>query len=183
MRKLAGRDQCSLAKPGSRQAIVDQVSHWLQASSGDTVTVVDPYFSPGDLEWIKIIRLAKPNCQITVLTGRNSQPPVPLGSDLLDLYLNEWARLSDQKPPWTKIVVVGGESSKKSPIHDRWILTSKGGLGIGTSLNSIGISKDSAVSPLSDSGFSEIAERIDEYLSGRKLEHNGERLRVISFWL
>jgi hypothetical protein len=65
-------------------------------------------------------------------------------------YVRHWRRISDQDPPEPEIVIVGIESSGKSPIHDRLWLIKEGGLRMGTSFNSLGKTQHSSITRLSE---------------------------------
>jgi len=80
-------------------------------------------------------------------------------------------------------VIVGIDSSGKSPIHDRWWLTEGAGLWIGTSFNSLGKTQDSTVRRISGADATQQASNVDQYLFDRKREYNGERLRYLSITL
>ena len=94
-----------------------------------------------------------------------------------------WRHISDQYPPETEIVIVGIESSGKSPIHDRWWLTEGAGLWIGTSFNSLGKTQDSTIKRISEADAEQQASNVEQYLFDRKREYNGERLRYLSITL
>jgi hypothetical protein len=54
--------------------------------------------------------------------------------------------------------------SGDSPIHDRWILGSTGGLRLGTSFNSMGIGKLSEISTLTTDEFDAIAAELERFI-------------------
>jgi hypothetical protein len=89
----------------------------------------------------------------------------------------------DQAAPIVEIAVIGGENTKQSPIHDRWLISEGSGLRLGTSLNSLGITKDSEISEMSESDCSQKYQEIMQYINREKTEHNGERLRIVRFGL
>jgi hypothetical protein len=106
-----------------------------------------------------------------------------LGEELGDVYTATWRRSFDQAPPAVEIVVIGGETSKASPIHDRWLVSENRGLRLGTSLNSLGQSKDSEVSEMTVEDAAQKQAEILQYLEREKTEHNGEVLRMTRFWV
>lgn len=169
--------------PRSREQAIGIISDWLERNLGDFVKITDPYFGPSDLEWLQIIRSAKSITRITIMTSRQKQPRLNHGEELEERYVAEWKRRFDQKPPRTEIAVIGGERTLQSPIHDRWIITDSAGLRIGTSLNSLGIDKDSDISELSPEESEDRLAQIDQYLNGEIMEFKGERLRLSTFRL
>jgi hypothetical protein len=178
-----GTAHALLVTPGSREEAKRTIAAWLERNPGEFVKITDPYFSPTDLGWLQLIREANPKCEITVLTSKHSQPTPSPGIDLEDVYLSTWRQMFDQRPPKVKIAVIGGENSRQSPIHDRWLLTPSTGLRVGTSLNSLGLTKDSEISELSIDDAERNLSQLDQYLDREKTEHNGERLRLSWFWL
>ena len=83
----------------------------------------------------------QPRCKITVPTSRKHQPPLAHEEDLEDIYDRFLEKSIDQEPPHAEIAIIGGEFSKASPIHDRWLVSRETGLRFGSSLNFLGIQK------------------------------------------
>ena len=116
------------------------------------------------------------------MTSRKHQPQN--GVDTLEeIYDDAWRKLYDQRPPKTEVVIIGGERTKASPIHDRWLVSGEAGLRFGSSLNGLGISKDSEISEMSASDAAQKRAQMQSYLSREDTEHHGEQLRMSSFWL
>jgi len=177
------RTHSLIVTPKSRDEAIRILSAWFERSLISFVVIQDPYFGPSELEWLQLIRTARPECKITVLTSRRHQPPLQQGEDLEELYVNTWRRMYDQAAPIVEIAVIGGENTKQSPIHDRWLISEGSGLRLGTSLNSLGITKDSEISEMSESDCSQKYQEIMQYINREKTEHNGERLRIVRFGL
>jgi hypothetical protein len=169
--------------PSSRDEAVGIIADWLEKHQGDFVKITDPYFGPSELEWLQVIRTAKSTTRITIMTAKHHQPVLNAGEQLEEHYVAEWKKRFDQPPPRTEIAVIGGERTGQSPIHDRWIITNSAGLRLGTSLNSLGISKDSDISELSPEEAEDRLAQIDQYLNGEIMEFKGERLRLSTFRL
>jgi hypothetical protein len=172
-----------LVSPRSRTEAMLVLSRWFERELADEVKIHDQYFSPTDVEWLQLIRTAKSDCVITVMTSRKHQPEPPSGENLEDVYETSWRQLYDQTPPKAEIAVIGGEKSKESPIHDRWLISGASGLRFGTSLNSLGITKESDVSQMSETDVESRRREIDQYLNREKTEYEGEKLRLMRFWL
>ena len=100
-----------------------------------------------------------------------------------EVYATEWRRNYDQLPPKAEIAIIGGEISKDSPIHDRWLVTGGSGLRFGTSFNSLGVAKDSEISEMSPIDADQKYAQMNQYLLREKTEHKGEKLRLTRFWL
>jgi hypothetical protein len=172
-----------MVRPGTRAEAIQVLSTWFEENLGEFVKICDPYFGPGDLDWLQVIRSACPRCKICIMTARKNQPTPPEGEDLADLYASSWCRLYDQGAPDTEIAIIGGERTKDSPIHDRWIVSDGAGLRLGTSLNSLGVTKDSEISEMSAPDAAQKLFEIDQYLNREKTEHRGEKLRITRFGL
>jgi hypothetical protein len=105
-----------------------------------------------------MLRAANPSCKVKVLTSKKHLNDEHIISPD-DEYRQQWRLISDQAPPKTEIVIVGIESSGKSPIHDRWWITQGGGLKIGTSFNSLGKTQDSMITRIPPTAL-ELLERV-----------------------
>jgi hypothetical protein len=178
-----GGGRSLLATPKNRDHAIRILASWLEKHLAETALIHDPYFGPEDLDWVQMIRTAKADCGITIMTARRNQPTPPSGAELTDVYASAWRRLFDQRPPKTEIAVIGGETSKESPIHDRWLISGESGLRFGTSLNSLGRTKDSEISELTSEEVEQRRSQLLQYLTREKAEHNGETLRLNRFWL
>jgi hypothetical protein len=172
-----------IATPGSRDEAVQILSEWFERHLREDVLVHDPYFNTEDLQWLQVIRSARPGCRITVMTARKNQPVPPAGEELEDVYAVAWRAAYDQQPPNAEIAIIGGELSKDSPIHDRWLVSGDSGLRFGTSLNSLGITKHSEISEMTAEDAEQKRMEMMKYLTRETSEHRGEKLRLKRFWL
>lgn len=97
--------------------------------------------------------------------------------DYENAYREYWrAHSSDQMPPLTELAIIGTQTNGILPIHDRWCLTGNSGIRIGTSFNSLGVSKTTEISELNASEVAERRAEAEQYLERRKREHLGEKL-------
>jgi len=172
-----------LVTPGSQEEAKRVLSRWFEEKLGQNTYIHDPYFGPEELRWIQLIRTARPNCRVHVMTARQNQPTPAVGEELADVYSSTWRKLYDQAPPAVEIIVIGGETSKASPIHDRWLVSESAGLRFGTSLNTLGQTKDSEISEMPIEDAAQKQAEILQYLEREKTEHNGEVLRMTRFWV
>jgi hypothetical protein len=125
-----------LVRDGERQKGLSVIRDWLQEVRPTELWIADPYFVPSGLEALLLVQEASPECKIRVLTGKQAHRHVAAPYE--DTYRDEWTRLSSLAPPDTTIVLAGTTVSGKSPVHDRWWLSSAGGLKLGTSTSGIG---------------------------------------------
>lgn len=160
---------------GERSRATSLVDRWLRRSASGHLYICDQYFQPADLELLMLIQSAVPDIDITVLTSRRCHQPSAIFS-LSESYRYGWKKISDQTPPKAEIVVVGMETSGKSPIHDRCILSEASGIILGTSWNSLGLSQDSIMRELSERELSEMSQHVEKFILNRTRVHGGERL-------
>lgn len=144
--RMSVTDESSLiVRRGQQSSVLQFIRQWLQNNTGSVVKIMDPYFGPNELQIVKWIMGISRDCSVQVITGqRHNSSFEPLAST----YREKWRQMSDEEPPPTEIVVVGNRENKEAPFHDRYIISNGKGLRLGTSLNSIGVTKDSEVSEL-----------------------------------
>ena len=165
---------------GERIKALEFLQNWLQKNAEEYVTIVDPYFSPEDLEIVLQIIKTDPYLEVRILTGKAGQRNI--NGNLSDAYSYSWRCLCDQSPPYTEIFVVGSEKTGDAPFHDRWILSKSMGLSLGTSLNSLG-NKDSAIRVLGSAEVMQVHSTIERYYKKQVREFNGDRVAYESFEL
>lgn len=167
--------------PNSRNTAMDFLTNWVRVNCKKQLLICDPFFSSDDLDFIKLISDIHDNLKITILTGSGSN-----NSNLTNpnsTFKNKWDEISEQDPPDVKIIITYTKNLKKSPIHDRWIISDIAGLRIGTSLNSIGISKNSEISKLNTIEIVNIEAMLQGYLNLTEKLHDGEKLEYFAFYL
>lgn len=160
---------------GERQAALSFLRSWFEQHLGDTLKICDQYFGPEDLDLLKLVLSVKPDCRVLVLSGQKHHNDLRI-SNPAESYRVHWRSISDQEPPETEIVIVGRAASKKSPIHDRWWITNGFGINVGTSFNSLGITQESIIMPLSEEKTIQCEQELDQYLFRQKRDYSGERL-------
>jgi hypothetical protein len=166
-----------VVRPGERERAFEFIRGWIRSHVHDYLKICDPFFSLSDLEMLKLIKEIRPDCSIQVLTSRKEQEHRAVSLPYQETY-KQYLRihvLSDDPPP-SEIVIAGVGSSGDSPIHDRWWLAGGSGLRLGTSFNSLGLSKESEVSVVAESEAAALESRIDEYLVRRRREFKNERV-------
>lgn len=174
----------SIIRTGERDVALAFLSKWFSNEINEYLKISDPYFGLDDLELLLLVRAERPDCRVSILTSRKHQQETRVVQPWEEAFRNHWRlKLSDQDPPETEVVIVGTESRGDSPIHDRWWLTKGGGVRVGTSFNSLGISKIAEISILSPMEAELREMEVDQYLQREMREHNGERLRYTLFTL
>lgn len=173
-----------LIKSGERQKAIAFLRNWLSDNLGDYLKLCDPYFGVDDMEILTYVRSINPSCKVFIVTSRQHQDKEYGKCDLSDKYLMHWRlNISENAPPDTEIIVVGTHSNGQLPIHDRWIVTDRSGIRIGTSINSLGKTRDSEIGILSTDEATNREIEINEYISRDKKEHNGDKLKYSIFTL
>lgn len=171
-----------IIRPGNREAALQVLSTWFEHEVTDYLILCDAFFGPEDLEVLKLLNAVNPRCKVQILTSRKHQLNQGIRQPWEETYRDYWRlKLSDQNPPPTDIIIVGTQTKHDSPVHDRWWLTRGGGLRVGTSFNSLGLTKTSEISRLSPEEAETRETEINQYLHRWKQEHEGERLLYTTF--
>lgn len=171
-----------LIRSGDREAAMQFLKDWFEHQVKDYLKICDPYFGLEELEILQLLHSVNPACRVQVLTSKKHHKKVPPPWE--DAYRTHWRlHVSEQDPPVTEILIVGTESDGKLPIHDRWLLTSGGGIRTGTSLNSLGVGRDSEISYLTEEDAKIRETEVDRYLQRIERDHSGERLLYTLFTL
>ncbi len=167
---------------GERKKAIEFIKNWLQHEVKGYLKICDPYFGPEDLEILKILREVNPNCEVYILCSRRNQEKTSTTLD--EAYQAYWnLHFSGSNPPKTEVVIIGTKSTGDFPIHDRWWLTNRGGLRLGTSFNSLGLSKTSEISIFSIENATKCELEVDQYLRRERQEFKKEKLDYLIFSL
>jgi hypothetical protein len=166
-----------VVRPGERDRAFEFVKTWVDSHVQEYIKICDPYFCLADLPILKLIKEVRPNCSVSILTSRIQQQRAGIATPFEDSYKQYYRShvLSDDPPP-TEVVIAGVGSPGDSPIHDRWLLTENSGLRMGTSFNSLGLSKESEISIVAESEAVALESRLDEYLVRKRREFKGQRV-------
>lgn len=171
----------NLIHRGEREKALQIIKNWATNATG-FIKITDPYFGLEELEIVKELRSTNPSIPIFILTSRKHQQNIQQPWD--DTYQSHWRmKVSDSDPGEVTITLVGTASNGEHPIHDRWWLTEKNGLRLGTSVNSLGLGKLSEISQLDEQNTAAKTKEIDRYLEGTITNSGSDRLRYLSFKL
>ncbi len=172
-----------LIRAGERDKALALLKEWATKASG-FIKITDPYFGLEELELVKLIRSVNASIPVFILTNRKHQQDTRVQQPWDDAYQTHWRMaISDCDASEVTIVMVGKSSTGEHPIHDRWWLTEKDGLRIGTSANALGMGKLSEVSLIGESDAASRLAEVDRYLAGSIREVGAERLKYLSFKL
>jgi len=174
-----------IIKPGDREKAIDYLKKWIEENIEDIILISDPFFGAEELELIKLISEIRPDIQIKVLTSfKHQETYMPKGEEIEEYFENYWKQnISDIEPPECEIVLVAGKKTNEPPIHDRWLISVKDGIRLGTSYNSLGITKISEISHFTCEEIIERKELVEEYLNREAKVFNGEKLKYKLFTL
>lgn len=170
-----------LVKPETREEAINFIKTWMEETVEEFILIADPYFVKEDLEILKIVKECCNNDIEIDILGSKAGPK----TDTEIEFTNYWNYISAELPPFTKITFCWiPDKGNDTPFHDRWVLTKNGGLRLGTSLNSMGIGKESELSVMTPNEALNIRENsLKEYISAKKRELNNHRLAYKSFSL
>lgn len=143
---IGSESDLHIVKPGEREEALDYIRTWMESNAQEYIKYCDPYFGPEDLTFLNLVLSAAPSCDVKILTSMSHLKDI--GARAADVFEEEWRKISDQNPPDTEIIAIGTEGDERSLFHDRWLLTKESGLRIGTSFNSLGLSKISEISEM-----------------------------------
>ncbi|MGN7382948.1 hypothetical protein [Paenibacillus sp. SAFN-117] len=162
---------------GERDAAIDFLRCWLSDYATEYVKIYDAYFGPTDLELLKYI---PQNVDVKILCS-SKQKDLDITS-IHEKYKLEWKNICDQNPPETMVYIYSTPSGR-TPQHDRFIVTDKAGLVLGTSLNGLG-SRDTIINMIDHDEKVKIEKQIiDELITNPPRFVDDERLisRIFSF--
>lgn len=165
-----------LLKPGTREEAIKFIQGWINDEVAEFLLFADPFFESKDIEFAKLIKQAgKDNIMLNILSHKYIEK---------EEIEKEWKRISVENIPYINITFCNIVNESKCPFHDRWIITKNGGLRIGTSFNSLGISRDSEISIISAIESDNIYQTILRGYSERsKREHNFQKIEYKSYTL
>lgn len=168
-----------MATPGGRDDSIEFIKNWLTPLAGDEVIICDPYFKIDDIEFIKTISFHKDGLSFVILSCSDE---IPSEGSLEVEYRAAWSRIAFVEPPPLTAVHINyvkepGENRAKHPIHDRWIICVDKALRIGTSIGSLGLSKLSEISVLTENEVSNIKSALNPFISMQERWLDGKKLR------
>jgi hypothetical protein len=171
-------------KAGQRESAIQYISKWIEKEVKTFIKISDPYFCLEDLGLLLIVQSLVPNAKVEILTSLSQQKQEKVELPFSETYKKYWrAHVSSQHPPFSKIVIVGTEKGGASPIHDRWWITDKAGLRVGTSFNTLGLNAECDISTLTKEEAFIRQYDIDQFLNMNAFEHKGDRINYEIFTL
>lgn len=175
------RERTATYSDGQRDLALDRIRLWLEADASEHLYVVDPYFGPNDLELLRLVTAVSPGLRVAIVTSKMHLQQVGVSSRASEAFSSAWRKLSDQRPPETRIIVATQEDSSHFPVHDRYFISRGTGLLLGTSFHSLGIGKASSIAALGANESAELEKDILQPLVTMQQHFKGNRMRYLSF--
>lgn len=161
-----------------REKAIEYLRDWIEKYVESKTYIIDPYFTENDLFILLLFKEIKPDSEIIILTSKESNNNCYDNNE--EVYQNAWEKISTEAAPNTRIEIIWFDLPKgKSPIHDRCWITSDfiHGLSIGTSINSMGKSKESQINQLNDGSIKTHSSIIKDYIIDRISLKDGKRIK------
>lgn len=174
--------ESGIIRNGDRERFLDHVGIWAKEQSNSVVRISDPYFGPSEIELIRLIATNSANVKFKILTSKEHIRKLNL-NDVAEAFEQAWLEISDDFIPEITISVIGVGNIGKHPIHDRWMVSEKGGLRLGTSSNSMGGMRTSEVTNLTADEAADRIIEIDRFLDHPPREIHGEKLSIAQYSL
>lgn len=178
-----GGTRGGLFRPGDAELARSRVIEALGAlREAPFVIICDPYFGPADL-WIALeIGKISPNTEIAVVTGFANDGRSPVESDA-ELEAHWRSVGGTETGQIVSVVRCWYEDDVRPYIHDRWILSTKAGLRIGSSINAIGGARLFEVSAMRPEDCGSVFAMLEDVTLMRVRVEDGRRVRTKKFSL
>lgn len=164
----------------TREGAIEFIEKWIHANAVDRITICDPFFSPKDLQLLRIILAQSPHCKVFVLASKSELRKSGVLS--VEAFLTPWRNECVQDPPETEVIAFSTADTDKTVIHDRWLLTNGVGLRFGTSFNSVGVGKLSEISEIEPARAASCEHQLNQYISRQRVI-DGAKIQYLSFTL
>jgi hypothetical protein len=167
---------------GDRAGAIESLTSFLKRQSPTVLKIADPYLGPDEIvELLTLVRDSGVRPEVFLVTSRRHFVDTKVEQPWDDAIRAAWKRASDQDPPQTTVVIAGLGPGGESPIHERWWLTDREGLRVGTSFGSLGLRRESEWSVMSDAECSTRRLEYDEYLFRRRRIQAGETVSYVTY--
>jgi hypothetical protein len=155
------------------------LTNWLKAHVRDELYIADGYFGMKDLWVLQVVKGINPNCKVYILTSKEHNKDIVSPEEEYSEY---WRlNISDQDTPPTEVFIVRTTLSNTSPIHDRWWISGKAGIGVGTSISGLGGNRISEIRDLTVEEAEEREEIIKRFVIQKIREYKGNKISYSSF--
>jgi len=165
---------------GDRDNFLERIREWAADQNGQSIIISDPYFSPTDIGFLQVLAETAPDATFRVLISREHMRKIKVDS-AEDSFLDAWQEVSDVAPPKVRFAIVGYGYTGKHPVHDRWIVSESSGIRLGSSINSIGLTRISDLSQMTNVDARERRQFLEVYFDNPPRLFGEERLTCSYF--
>lgn len=165
-------------KPGMRDKAFEFIEKFVRSYAKEEIYILDSYFSHTDIGFIRDLVFWANGAAIYVLTSSQSKSDFSKSS-----FLSAWKKNSSESPPNCTFVSVSNEKNE-STFHDRWLVLPdvQKGLFLGSSINSLGLSKVSSISTLHPLGVETTVETvINPFIKNRQKIYEDQKVKYEMF--
>ncbi|MFI8615442.1 hypothetical protein ACIGHN_08035 [Acidovorax sp. NPDC077693] len=178
-----GIQNSGIIGPGDRATAVGRILEWAKSVDGETIIISDPFFGPDEVDLLFEISKVAPKSPMRILTGRRHvKKSIPDGN-FEDTFANAWRDVCDASSSDIEIAIIGVNNDGDHPVHDRWFVAENSGLRLGTSANSLGVSRISELSPIENNEIEGHKELLIGFLNRKTRFWEGIRISLSNFYL
>lgn len=165
---------------GERSKALKVLGDWCNGRELPYLKIADQFFGPDDLDLLKVVLGAHPNCSVHILTSSKHMSQLQLQTPA-EAFSHAWARISNMRHASIDVTIAGVPPHMRSPLHDRWWISAGAALDFGTSANSLGIGQESSIK-LCDEGEARVLEQsVDRFLNRTTRRIESEVISYLTF--
>ncbi|EHK0037010.1 ATP-binding protein [Vibrio parahaemolyticus] len=172
-------DDHIVVSDGEEEKAFNFIESWFREEATSEVTIIDPYFDLTDLRMIADVINKDPEVKVNIMTSIAIQNKILEKydddfSDIIDSYWKD--NISNSDHPNFEFTFVGYGRKNQIPVHDRWWLTSTGGISVGTSINGLG-HRISQITKLTLDSRASVYETVSPLLDRKMSKFDGEKVK------
>lgn len=173
-------DEGLTVEPGERQQGLDYLRSWLAKNLEEFLWINDPYIAPEQA--VEIVRMVweAGGTDLYIVTSRAGLDNERITKPYSEAFRSAWGAASLHQASRARIIIASVEPKGKAPIKDRWWMSRRSGLIMGTSINGLG-ERTSRIEPMSTAAFNTISTRLSSIVSMKQRDHDGEWISYESF--
>ncbi len=128
-------DTFALIQHGQKEKAKQFFMNWLESSVSEILYICDQYFTINDIEWLFCIQSVIPDLTVIIVSSKKKNDC----QNLQEEYKQAWRNSYQTNPLPVTFFLIDCGDREESFLHDRWCLSEKSGLDIGTSFNGLGM--------------------------------------------
>jgi hypothetical protein len=174
-------DEGLTVEPGERQQAIDYLRNWLAKNLEEFLWINDPYIAPEQAVAIaKMVLEVETSVDLYIVTSRAGLDSERTMKPYSEAFRNAWRAASIQRASRARVVIASVEPKGKAPIKDRWWISRRSGLTMGTSVSGFG-ERTSRIETMSTAAFPTISTRLSAIVLMKQRDHDGEWVSYESF--